>query len=102
MPGYLVCKRHLTLETAADMLFRKVGDKLTHNAQQTKRTKASNLLWRQPEISNKKCPSESIIVRGKNYQIHVKDTRNLPNLLLVLQNVLIFKEVLLMLMALSA
>jgi len=64
--GYLACKRHLTLETAAGMLFRKVGDKLTHNAQQTKRTKAWNLLWRQTEISNKKkCPFESIIVREK-------------------------------------
>jgi len=39
---------------------------------------------------------------GKNDQIHVKDTSNLQNLLLALQKVLIFNEVLLMLIALSA
>jgi len=82
----------MTLETAADMLFREVGDKLTQNAQQTKRTKASNLLWRQPEISNKKNVLSKLLLCGKNDQIHVKDTSKLPNLLLALQKVLILKQ----------
>jgi len=102
--GHLFCKRNLTPETPMDMLFQKVGNKLTHTAQQTKRAKASHLLWRQPEISNKENILPKVLLLGEKLSDSCKDYVVTYHTCFwhYKECLFFFKEVLFMLIALSA